>query len=201
MALFDPAVSTCFAQYTITDLGPLSPTGINAWGQVVGDLNGHAYMWSKFEGLKDLGLLPGGTFSSAAAINDLGVVTGTADGPGTVTSRWPDLPNNREQIVGDTSAFFLGDLSHAAIWNNGVITDLGALAGPDEEWRYCSGANSINDLSQVVGFPRLLPLRLLTHAGVCMICKQPVMRCSGDRIQECRILEPCRATQQVWHPK
>jgi hypothetical protein len=70
--------------YTITDLGPLSPTAINTWGQVVGNLNGHAFMWTKVGGLRDLGLLPGATFSTAAAVNDSGVVTGTSDGPGTL---------------------------------------------------------------------------------------------------------------------
>ncbi|HTT17367.1 MAG TPA: hypothetical protein VMG82_00380 [Candidatus Sulfotelmatobacter sp.] len=68
--------------FTVTDLGPLTPTGINTWGQVVGDYNNHAYMWTSFGGMKDLGLLPGGTFSVAAAINDRGMVTGTASGPG-----------------------------------------------------------------------------------------------------------------------
>jgi len=33
--------------YTITDLGPISPTAINTVGQVVGNLNGHAFIWTK----------------------------------------------------------------------------------------------------------------------------------------------------------
>ncbi len=72
--------------YTITDLGPISPTAINTWGQVVGNLNGHAFIWTRAKGLRDLGILPSGTFSRAAAINDLGAVAGTADGPGIATS-------------------------------------------------------------------------------------------------------------------
>jgi probable HAF family extracellular repeat protein len=80
-------------RYTITDLGPLAPTGINSWAQVVGNYNGHAFLWARGQGMRDLGLLPTGTFSRAAAINDLGVVTGTADGPGTVISPIPDVPN------------------------------------------------------------------------------------------------------------
>jgi probable HAF family extracellular repeat protein len=71
--------------YTITDLGPINPTGVNTWGQVVGDNNDHAFLWARFGGMRDLGTLPGGTSSSAAAINDLGVVAGTANGKGTVT--------------------------------------------------------------------------------------------------------------------
>jgi probable HAF family extracellular repeat protein len=70
--------------YTITDLGPLSPTAINMWGQVVGNINGQAFIWTQFAGQHGLGTLTGGTFSNAARINDLGVVTGTADGPATI---------------------------------------------------------------------------------------------------------------------
>ena len=73
--------------YTITDLGSLSPTAINIWGQVVGNSNEQAFIWTQFTGRKRLGRLTGGTFSYAASINDLGVVTGTADGPGTVISK------------------------------------------------------------------------------------------------------------------
>lgn len=75
---------TGFAQmYTVTDLGSsTSPRGINMQGTVVGELNGRAFLWTKLDGLQDLGLLPGATFSSAAAINDLGVIAGTTDGPG-----------------------------------------------------------------------------------------------------------------------
>ncbi len=69
--------------YTITDLGPLSPTAINTWAQVVGNYDNRAYIWA-FGRMHSLGTLPGGTFSWAAAINDFGVVTGTADGQGTV---------------------------------------------------------------------------------------------------------------------
>ena len=38
------AVPSAYGQlYTITDLGPLSPTAINTWGQVVGNLNDMAF--------------------------------------------------------------------------------------------------------------------------------------------------------------
>jgi len=70
--------------YTVTDLGPLSPTAINSWAQVVGNYNNQAYVWT-FGHMRALGTLPGGTFTDAAAINDLGVVAGVADGPGTIT--------------------------------------------------------------------------------------------------------------------
>jgi probable HAF family extracellular repeat protein len=71
-------------EYKITDLGPLTPVAINLWGQVAGNLNEHAYLWTETAGMHNLGLLHGGTFSSATAINDLGAVAGTADGPGTI---------------------------------------------------------------------------------------------------------------------
>ncbi len=90
-AFIDP--SAVGQRYSITDLGPLSPTGINTWGQVSGNLNGHAILWMRGRKIQDLGLLPSGSFSSAAAINDLGVVSGSADGPGTVVSTSPGLPN------------------------------------------------------------------------------------------------------------
>jgi uncharacterized membrane protein len=82
------AASTCFAQmYTITDLGPSSsPTGINLAGQVVGNRNGQTFLRTKSGGFKNLGILSGGTFSHAYAINDFGVVTGIADGPFTVVA-------------------------------------------------------------------------------------------------------------------
>jgi len=61
-------------KYTITDLGPLAPTGINSLAQVVGNYNNQAQVWSVGR-MNPLGLLPNGTFSTGAAINDLGAVT------------------------------------------------------------------------------------------------------------------------------
>jgi probable HAF family extracellular repeat protein len=69
-------------RYKVTDLGQLSPTGINSWAQVVGNSNDHAFIWDRWNGMRDLGTLSGGTFSSAASINDLAAVVGSADGPG-----------------------------------------------------------------------------------------------------------------------
>src|SRR5258708_12405389 len=57
--------------YTITDLGPISPTAINTVGQVVGNLNGHAFILMKAKRLRDLGILPSGTFSRPPAITVL----------------------------------------------------------------------------------------------------------------------------------
>lgn len=239
--LFVPLASAQL--YTITDLGPLSPTAINAWGLVTGNRNGHAFIWSQFTGSKDLGTLPGGTSSLATAINDRGAVAGVADGFGTVVSPspyipnqtctdliqpfvwtprggmsglsvagieslsfwWCDVPyfasdinisgqvvgsneeyqsykfgflwtsangmslfeddyetssngiNNRGQVVGQTSSAFLSEVSHAVLWSQGVKTDLGTLGGPDPHFSYLSGANSINDVGEVVGWSTVVP--------------------------------------------
>lgn len=86
LALLCALTPTAGAQsYHLVDLGPIIPASINMWGQVAGNLNEHAVVWTRNH-VRDLGVLPGGTFSEAAAINDLGIVAGTADGPSTLTS-------------------------------------------------------------------------------------------------------------------
>ena len=85
-SLFLLVISFASAQaqtYTITDLGQLAPTAINSWAEVVGNQNGHGFVWARGWGKHDLGLLPGGTSSYATSINDRGAVTGTAYGNGT----------------------------------------------------------------------------------------------------------------------
>ena len=133
--------------YTITDLGPLSPTAINIWGQVVGNLNGKAFIWTQFSGRKSLGILTGGTSSYAASINDFGVVTGNADGPGTVISQSPFAPNQE-----------CTDLTQPFLWTpksgmqglgygrrSSAIRDL--LVRDSILWHL-----GVNDLGQVVGY-------------------------------------------------
>ena len=46
-ALCSIAATALAQRYTVTDLGPLTPTGINTWAQVVGSSNGHAYFSSR----------------------------------------------------------------------------------------------------------------------------------------------------------
>jgi len=118
--------------YKITDLGPLSPTAINIWGQVVGNLNGQAFIWTQFAGQKGLGTLTGGTSSYATSINDFGVVTGSADGPGTVISPDPSLYPNEQ----------CGDLIQPFVWTprNGMGGALSRSAAPG--WQ-CSRASFI----------------------------------------------------------
>jgi probable HAF family extracellular repeat protein len=231
------ATLTVAQVYTVTDLGPIAPVAINSWGQVAGNYNNQAFLWSAGR-MRGLGILAGGTFSNASAINDVGVVTGSADGPGTVTPDWSnkrykcaDLTqpfswrsqggmhglgvtlyyngeygdcsltyyatgiNIHNQIVGSnesyatyeygflhgngatiftdgyqTSANGINNLgyvagqttnsdseldfqSHAVLWQNGVMTDLGTLGSSDTtNWSYCSVASAVNDVSQVVGY-------------------------------------------------
>lgn len=131
--------------YTVTDLGPLSPTGINSWAQVVGNYNNRAYIWS-FGHTHALGALPNGTFTYAAAINDFGTVAGTADGVGTVISHTPGLSNQN-----------CNDLTQPFVWTsrNGM-QGLGAVSFTSEPYPYwcdipVDGA-SINDVGQFVGY-------------------------------------------------
>ena len=42
LALCSIAATALAQRYTVTDLGPLTPTGINTWAQVVVSYKGHA---------------------------------------------------------------------------------------------------------------------------------------------------------------
>jgi len=131
--------------YTVTDLGRLAPTAINFWDQVVGNLNGHAFMWTKSGGLKNLGTLPNGSSSSAAAINDLGAVVGVADGSATVVS-----PNGHVYTCADVPQGFVWT-SKNGMQGFGLI--LVGEANPCEEpgTSIVSYATGINIFGQVVG--------------------------------------------------
>ena len=97
----------------MVDIGTLGGTwGVPNWmnnrGQVVGssnvagDQNSHPFLWDKENGLKDLGLLPGGIYGEASSINDAGEIVGGSD----------------------SATNF-----HATLWKHGDIIDLGTVAG------------------------------------------------------------------------
>ena len=138
-------VAAAQATYTVTDLGQLSPNAINSWAQVVGNYNNQAYIWS-FGRLRALGKLPGGTSSSAAAINDLGMVAGTADGHGTVVSTTGSPSETKE----------CADLTQPFVWTStSGMKGLGAVGEPNYSFIWCFlpyDASDINDSGQVVGF-------------------------------------------------
>ena len=127
---------------TMTAIGPLTggtqsvAYGISSTGAVVGSstITGgatHAFLWtpsapnSTSGSIKDLGLLPGGTFSIAYGVNSAGQVVGEAD-----TTNMAD----------PTSL-----ATHAFLYSGGSMTDLGTLGGRN------SAAYAINDSSQIVG--------------------------------------------------
>jgi probable HAF family extracellular repeat protein len=97
----------------MVDIGTLGGTNGAPWymngrGQVVGlsnlagDQVSHAFVWDKKNGIKDLGTLPGQTFSVATWINDEGEIVGATD-------------------------FSYGGSS--ILWKNGKMIDLGKLPG------------------------------------------------------------------------
>jgi len=124
---------------SMRDLGTLGgtsgcATALNNRGQVAGysNLNGdlafHAFVWDGQ--LVDLGTF-GGERSLALGINDAGHVIGRADVMAICAAC---APGNQEQ------------LHHPFIWKDGVMTDLGLVAGDTAGTAY-----SINSKDQVVG--------------------------------------------------
>jgi probable HAF family extracellular repeat protein len=164
-----PAPRARAQSYIAIDLGTLRAGsarvhGINESGQAVGasghphGAETHAFFWQRQGGIRDLGALPGGDYSSAFAINDSGVVVGTSNTatatrafswtltqglrdlgtlPGTNASSALAI-NNQGQIAGSSGG-------HAALWSSAGIQDLGTLGGATSE------AHGVNNLGEVVG--------------------------------------------------
>jgi probable HAF family extracellular repeat protein len=109
--------------------------GINDFGQVVGSsalpavpgtpANVHAFVWSEVAGMDDLGVLPGGTYSHANAINNAGLIVGQSEvSPST---------------------------SHAFLYRHGTMFDLNSLIDASEEWTL-SIAWDISNTGLIVGW-------------------------------------------------
>jgi probable HAF family extracellular repeat protein len=114
----------------MVDMGVWSAAAINNLGQVVGGgPNFHAVLWTRKRGRRDLGTLPGGIYSSAAAINDFGLLVGSS----ATTISYP-------------YAF------HAMLWSqHSGMQDLNNLIPADSGW-VLEAATGINIPGQVVGY-------------------------------------------------
>jgi len=129
---------------TVTDLGSFGGTvdtslfgvgnvafAINNRAQVAGisalpgSTNGHAFLWTRETGMRDLGTLSGDVMSAGLGMNNGGEVVG------------PSL-----DASGNPSAF---------LWRNGLMSDLNALVQKDPPL-YLLMADGINDVGQIAGF-------------------------------------------------
>ena len=85
-----------------------------------------AFLWSRDEGMKGLGTLPGDFASFAIGINDEGQVVGQFDRPNFSSVR-------------------------AFLWVNGVMTDLNTLVAVNPGELSLLVAESINDRKEIIG--------------------------------------------------
>jgi len=168
--VFAPLLARADALYTVTVIGGAGSAAydVNESGQVVGQLNaGGVYTGFFYDGttLTDLGML-GGTGSLAYRLNDSGTLVGKiyqegddqaisyANGVVTVLPvPGPSEANdiNASGAITGTASFPGADgfpEPHAFIYANGVLTDLGGLAGSPQTFSY---GNGINDAGHVAG--------------------------------------------------
>jgi probable HAF family extracellular repeat protein len=120
------AHSPHLAKYSVVDLGATpaeasAGMAIDARGRVAGQQGGRPALFGKAGRVTDLGTL-GGDHGEALALNGVGQVVGGAAVP-----------------IGET---------HAFVWRDGVMTDLGTL---DHNVAY-SAATAINDAGQIAGW-------------------------------------------------
>jgi probable HAF family extracellular repeat protein len=158
------------------DLGELPGSGyseahdINNAGEVVGGSGGRAFFWDGVNGITDLGVPSGFTYSWGFGINELGQVTGVAYDPNSAflwdaangmtnlgtgsgyTDSYATGINDAGQLVGirwdSSTGSSLGFLWAPDSPNglSGSFADLGTLPGDPNSY-----ANAINNAGQVVG--------------------------------------------------
>jgi probable HAF family extracellular repeat protein len=159
--------------------------GINAMGQVVGysgpardSSESRAFMWSGQTGMIDIGTL-GGAYAQAYAINDAGLITGTAQirAPVAMTHAFIYCPqcagpepmrdlgvlggfssygmaiNNSSHVVGYSTIKQNDERVHGFLYDGGRMIDLGSLGASGQRWGSdVSVALGVNNLDQVVGY-------------------------------------------------
>lgn len=160
---------------------------INNSGQVAGASTVqnsalHAFLWTDGE-MEDLGVPGGYLVSSATALNGNGKVVGYTDGEyqsmfayiwenyvwtylGTLPGEGLDYSvasdiNNNSLICGYSFTVGPGSGLRGWIWQDGEMTDLGALGGDK------SSANAINEQGQIVGYAQVYdPEDYVIHAFI-----------------------------------
>lgn len=151
----------------LQSLGEGAATAINQNGKATGGLTtasgqSHAFAGSS-DGIRDLGVLPGGTWSSGFGLNDAGQVAGYGDTGATFHAfRWDPVAGLRDLgTLGGLNSYGMGlsdtgivighsetasGATHAFRWVNGQMLDLGTLDGGS------SYAYGINSSGVVVGY-------------------------------------------------
>jgi probable HAF family extracellular repeat protein len=179
---------TATAVYSITDLGTLGGSISYAWaineaGQAVGGSyipgsTDHAFLWQNGN-MIDLGTLPGMVSSTATDINDHDQIVGVSGAraykwQAGVMNKLPDFDgassayeiNNLGHVVGYVNIMDPSSqqwLNHAAIWQNGSLTNLGTFGGEAG-----ARAKAINDSGAIAITAYISPTvhALLLEGGV-----------------------------------
>jgi probable HAF family extracellular repeat protein len=156
------------AAFWVNESGQVAGCSLtNATPNPTGKPTADPFLWTKDDGMIDLGTL-GGTDGCASDLNNRGQVVGSSNLEGDKTAHpflwddgvltdlgtfggsfgFPEGINEAGEIVGE--AGYPGDVTshifHAAFWKNGTITDLGTVDGDPS-----SVAFHINSKGQVVG--------------------------------------------------